>query len=330
MVADELRLVMMGTGMFAEPAFQSLLEAGKHFAGLVTQPDRAIGEQRGSTRQVGLGIKSIALERGIPVYQPESINTPEGVAKLRDWQADVLVVAAYGQILSQDVLAAARLGGINIHASLLPKYRGAAPVAWAIYHGETSTGVSVIRMSVHLDAGDILAQQAIDIRPDETAGELEARLAKLGARMVPPVIEQIVSGTARGIKQDKNLVTRAPKLKKEDGLIDWNRHGRDVCNQIRAMHPWPTPYSFLHEQSKPRQRVMIPRATWQEAHDAGLLPGHVLPESTTAGRLFVSAGSGSSVEILEIQPAGKRRMTANEFLRGHHLCPADFFGAESA
>jgi methionyl-tRNA formyltransferase len=328
MVADALRLVMMGTGTFAEPVFRSLLDAGRQIVGLVTQPDRAIGEQRGSTRQIGQGMKSMAVERGIPVYQPENINTPEGAARLRDWQADLLVVAAYGQILSRDLLAAARFGGINIHASLLPKYRGAAPVAWAIYHGEAKTGVTVIRMSVHLDAGDMLAQQAIDIRPDETAGELETRLAQLGALMTPPVIDQIFSGTAQGIKQDKSLVTKAPKLKKEDGLIDWTRHGRDVCNQIRAMQPWPTPYSFLHEQSKPPLRVMIPRASLQEAASTGLQVGHVLAQSTADGRLFVAAGAGSIVEMLEIQPAGKRKMPAREFLRGHHLRPGDFFGPE--
>src|SRR5207244_1996612 len=155
------------------------------------------GHERGSTRQTGKGMKAIAQEKGVPVFQPESINTPEGVAKLKEWQADLLVVAAYGQILSKDVLEAAAHGGINVHASLLPKYRGAAPVAWAIYHGEKQTGVTIIKMSVHLDAGDILAQEAIDIGPEETAGELEARLGPLGARMAVETIEQIEAGTAK-------------------------------------------------------------------------------------------------------------------------------------
>src|SRR5205809_137520 len=164
-----MRLVMMGTGTFAEPTFRTLLLGSHQVVGLVTQPDRPIGQERGTTRQTGQSLKSLAVERAIPVWQPESINTPEGIAGLRALQPDLLVVAAYGQILSKDVLAVPPSGGINVHASLLPKYRGAAPVAWAIYHGETRTGVTIIRMSVSLDAGDMLAQQALDIGPKEAA-----------------------------------------------------------------------------------------------------------------------------------------------------------------
>src|SRR5215831_8200193 len=163
-----MRIVMMGTGTFAEPTLEALLAGPQPVVGLVTQPDRPAGHERGSTRQVGRGMKAIALAHNVPVFQPESINTPEGVAGLRAMQPDLLVVAAYGQILSNDVLSVPAKGGINVHASLLPKYRGAAPVAWAIYHGETQTGVTIIRMSVALDAGDMLAQEAVDIPPEET------------------------------------------------------------------------------------------------------------------------------------------------------------------
>src|SRR5271167_445913 len=171
-----MRIVMMGTGLFAEPTFEALFAAPHQIVGLVTQPDRVVGQERGSTRQTGRGMKNIAAERGVPVFQPESINTPESVARLTEFKPELLVVAAFGQILSKDVLAVAPQGGINVHASLLPKYRGAAPIAWAIYHGEIRTGVTIIRMSISLDAGDVLAQEAIDILPDETAGELETRL----------------------------------------------------------------------------------------------------------------------------------------------------------
>src|SRR6266481_3199479 len=197
-----MRLVMMGSGTFAEPTFLALLQGPHPVVGLVTQPDRAIGQERGSTRQIGQGMKNIAAEHDIPIFQPESINTPEGIAGLQAFQPDLLVVAAYGQILSRDVLAVPGKGGINVHASLLPKYRGAAPVAWAIYHGETQTGVTIIRMSVALDAGDMLAQEVVDIGPDETAGELEARLAQVGARLAIKVIDQITTGASHGIKQD--------------------------------------------------------------------------------------------------------------------------------
>jgi methionyl-tRNA formyltransferase len=171
-----MRLVMMGTGTFALPTLQALLASPHQVVALVTQPDRAVGQQRGSTRLAEQGMKEIAIQHEVPVYQPESVNTPEGVETLGGYRPDLLVVAAYGQILSRDVLATAAHGGINVHASLLPKYRGAAPIAWAIYHGETRTGVTIIRMSIHLDAGDILAQETLDILPHETAGELETRL----------------------------------------------------------------------------------------------------------------------------------------------------------
>src|SRR5215471_14038883 len=162
-----MRVVMMGTGTFAEPTLEALLAGSHPVVGLVTQPDRPAGHERGSTRQVGKGMKNIALSHGVPVFQPDSINTPEGVAGLQAMQPDLLVVAAYGQILSKDVLAVPPKGGINVHASLLPKYRGAAPVAWAICHGETHAGVTIIKMSVALDAGDMLAQEAVEIGPEE-------------------------------------------------------------------------------------------------------------------------------------------------------------------
>src|SRR5947207_9495213 len=198
-----MRLVMMGSGTFAEPTFLALLKGPHPVVGLVTQPDRPGGQARASTRQTGRGMKAIAVEHNIPVQQPDSINTPEGIAGLRTLQPDLLVVAAYGQILSRDVLAMPSHGGINVHASLLPKYRGAAPVAWAIYHGESRTGVTIIRMSVALDAGDMLSQQAIDIGPDETAGELEARLAEVGARLALDVVGRLTKGPVEGRPQDR-------------------------------------------------------------------------------------------------------------------------------
>jgi methionyl-tRNA formyltransferase len=322
-----MRIVMMGTGTFAPPTFRALLQSSHAVVGLVTQPDRPIGQERSSTRQTGLGMGKIAQERSIPVFQPESINTPEGVAGLRAFDPDLLVVAAYGQILSKDVLAVPPQGGINVHASLLPKYRGAAPVAWAIYHGETHTGVTIIRMSVFLDAGDILAQESVEIGPEETAGELETRLADLGARLAVRVVTEISAGTAKGIKQDKNQATKAPKLTKEHGLINWLRSGRDICNQIRAMQPWPTAYTFLHRKQQEPLRLIVHRAIWRESANKNFTPGEALVDPTEAGRLTVAAGGRSRVEILELQPAGKRRMSAAEFLRGHPLDSGDRLGS---
>lgn len=329
-----MRLVMMGTGLFAEPTLEALLASPHPVVGLVTQPDRAAGAERGSTRQTGRGMKTIAQEHGVAVLQPESINTPEGVAALQALQPDLLVVAAYGQILSRDVLAVPPHGGINVHASLLPKYRGAAPIAWAVYHGEKQTGVTIIKMSVSLDAGDMLAQEAIEIGPDETAGEVEARLAPLGAKLALQVIERIQNGTVQGRKQDPGLVTKAPKLKKEHGLIDWSRTHEEVCNQIRAMQPWPTAYTFLHRQGQTPLRLIITRAVpFPVRYGPSIPPGSIIIEPSMPKSLLVTAGlihpeERSIVEIHVLQPAGKRRMTAEEFLRGNKLQGGDQLGPE--
>src|SRR5262249_54492113 len=274
-----MRLVMMGTGTFAEPTFEALLRSGHEVVGLVTQPEHAGGNVRGSTRRAEPGMKLLAERHRVPVFQPENVNTPEGVGGVQEFRPDLLVVAAYGQILSHDVLALSPHGGINVHASLLPKYRGAAPIAWAIYHGETRTGVTIIKMSVNLDAGDMLAQEATDIGPEETAGEVEARLAPLGAKLALQTIEPIAAGTAHGVKQDKSLVTKAPKLKKEDGLIDWTRYHNEVCAQIRAMLPWPTAYTFLHHPGRSPLRVIIIKAVpFPVRYDPVVLPGSIIVE----------------------------------------------------
>jgi methionyl-tRNA formyltransferase len=324
-----MRIVMMGTGTFAEPTFEALLGGRHPVVGLVTQPDREVGEARGSTRQTGRGMKALAVECGVPVLQPEKINAPEGVAALREWKADLVVVAAYGQILSGEVLESTRLGGINVHASLLPKYRGAAPVAWAIYHGETETGVTIIRMTTGLDAGDMLAQEKLGIGPEETAGEVEGRLAPLGAKLATHVIDHLAAGPVTGEKQNKDLVTKAPKLKKENGLIDWTRPAQAMCNHVRAMQPWPTAYTFLHQAARPPQRLIICRAKVNDDVDfeIGLTPGEVVALASSP-RLFGGTGDRGALEILELQPAGKRRMSARDFLRGHPLREGDRFGPE--
>src|SRR4051812_14841045 len=254
-----MRLVMMGTGTFAEPTLEALLAGPDPVVGVFTQPDRGGVQKRGSTRQVGRGMKEIAAERGVPVFQPASVNAPDGVAMLRGLNPGLFVVAAYGQILSKEVLSIPTQGAINVHGSLLPKYRGAAPVAWAILNGEAETGVTIIRMSAGLDAGDMLAKASIPIG-DETAGELEAKLAPLGARLAVETIQRMKAGPVTGEKQDPKLVTKAPKLTKEMGLIDWTKPAEQVCRQVRAMQPWPTAYTYLHRAGKEPLRVIIVRA----------------------------------------------------------------------
>ncbi|MCS6849973.1 MAG: methionyl-tRNA formyltransferase [Gemmataceae bacterium] len=325
-----LRLVMMGTGSFAEPTFAALVSSPHPVVGLVTQPDRPPGHERSSTRRVGPGLKALAEQHRIPCLQTENINTPEGVCGVRAFQPDLLVVAAFGQILSKEVLGVAPLGGINVHASLLPKYRGAAPVAWAIYHGETRTGVTIIRMSAAVDAGDILAQEALDILPDETAGELESRLAVIGARLAREVIDRLAVGPLHGTRQDKSLATKAPKLTKAHGLIDWGRDPLQVRNHIRAMQPWPTAYTFLHRRGHGPLRLLICRAgriSARPPEQRDRPPGSIWPGGRSQ-ELWVATGGDGALEIVELQPAGKRRMTAAEFLRGHPLAEGDYLGDE--
>jgi methionyl-tRNA formyltransferase len=312
-----MRIVMMGTGTFAEPTFQALIAAGERVVGLVTQPERDAGNKRGSTRQTGLGMASIAAAAGIPVIQPESINTPEGVAALRAFEPDLLVVAAYGQILKPEVIAAPKLGAINVHASLLPKYRGASPIAHAIRAGETVSGVTIIRITLGLDAGDMLKQESLDIDPRETTGELEARLAPLGARLCLDVIREMKLGPVSGVKQDPALVTKAPKFKKEHGLIDWSKPATEIVNHIRAMQPWPTAFTFFLRPGHEPMRVIIGRATalTEEVGEAG---------AQLAG-LRIGTGVGT-LQIEEIQPAGKKKMSAAEFLRGYPMKLEHRFG----
>ena len=330
---EPMRVVFMGTGTFAEPTLEALLARPGLVVGVATQPDRDAGNRRGSTRQVGRGIKAIAEQAGVPVIQPASINAPEGVAALRELRPELLVVAAYGQILSPEILALPAQGGINVHASLLPKYRGASPIAHAILNGETRTGVTIIRITPGLDAGDMLAQEAVDIGPEETTGELEARLAPLGARLCLDVIRRMKAGPVSGAKQDPALVTKAPKLKKEDGLIDWSKPAAAVVNHVRAMQPWPTAYTFLHRPGKEPMRVIICKL------GEGAGQGSFAESRDEYGALFDFGEEGLYVKtgpfpyrnfrrVLELQPAGKKRMSAEEFLRGHPVTDGCRFGPE--
>ena len=324
---------MMGTGTFAEPTFEALLSTfGDDVVGLVTQPERDGGNKRGSTRQTGKGMAHIA--RGSPrvltIAQPESINSPEGLAALREIKPDLMVVAAYGQILSKDVLTVPTVGTINVHASLLPKYRGAAPVAYAILNGEQQTGVTIIKVTPGLDSGDMILQEAIDILFDETTGQLEARLAVLGAKLAVDAVRKYQSGEpVVGVKQDPALVTKAPKIKKEFGLIDWSKSAEEICRHVRAMQPWPTAYTFLHRPGKEPMRVIVNKAR------TGVVFGSYwsIPFRGTITRLLsgvmqVYLDATAIVDVLELQLAGKKKMTAEEFLRGYPIVEGMRFGPE--
>jgi methionyl-tRNA formyltransferase len=316
-----MNLVMMGTGDFAVPTFAALYHTPHRVAGLFTQPDRT---GSGHHRSLQNPMKQLALEQATPVFQPEKVNVPAALADLRSLQPDLLVVAAYGQILSPELLGIPRLGTINVHASLLPKYRGAAPVAYAILHGDAETGVSIIQVLPQLDAGPILAVARTPIEPQDTAGTLEDRLAHLAVALIPEVIEQFDSGSLRPLPQNESLVTRAPKIKKPMGEIDWARRADEIDCHVRAMQPWPNPFTFLHSPGKPPQRLLVLAVKFvPEVAATDGAPG--TPISVDKIRLIVQTGTGA-VEILQIQPEGKRRMSAAEFLRGRPVNAGDRFG----
>lgn len=312
-----MRLIMMGTGPFAVPTLTALYDSPHEVLALLTRPDRPL---HGKTRAEANPMRALAVKHETPVHDPESINEPHARMVLAGYRPDLLVVCDYGQILKPETLEIARYGGINLHGSLLPKYRGAAPIHWAVYHGETETGVTVIHMTARIDAGPAIAQAKTPIGPDETAEELEPRLAQLGAPLVIEAIMALESGTARAIEQDPAQATRAPRLKKELGAVDWSRPAAAIKNQVRALQPWPKTYTFWHREGGEPLRLILDRVRVEPgASGAG---GTVL--EAAGERLVIAAGQGG-VAIEAIQPAGKRVLSAGEFLRGYPVRPGEEF-----
>ena len=304
-----LRIVMLGTKDFALPTFEHLCETGYNVVGLITQPDRPQGRKQ---LLIPSRIKEAALARRVRVEQPEDVNAPEALELVRSLNPDLLVTAAYGQILSAELLSIPPMGGINLHGSILPAYRGAAPVARAIQNGETETGVTVIRMTPKIDAGGMMAFARTPIDPFETAGELEARLAQLGAPLVAEAIAALAAGSAVILPQDKSRVTRAPKLTKDDGRIDWTRPAPEIHNLVRAMQPWPIASTSWQRPDGPT-RLIIHKTEPVEGQGP---PGQVL--EALGDRLVVAAGRGA-VRLLIVQLEGKKPCPAVDFLRGHQL-----------
>lgn len=317
-----MRLIMMGTGPFAAPAFRGLCDTDHSVVSLVTGPLRP-GRSR---RPAPLGpMREIAGERGIPIFDPEDVNSAESRDRLTEYDADLMVVCDYGQILSADTLATTRLGGINIHGSLLPKYRGAAPVNWAIWNGESETGVSIIHMTPRLDAGPVIAVARTPIEPDETAEELEERLSGIGASVVLDILGAFESDDVEALPQDASLASKAPRLKKSDGLVKWNRPAAAIKNQIRAVQPWPKAYTFWHRPNGRPLRLIVGPVAVTEAPSTESAPGTVVHVSDDG----ISVATAEGVVLLtNVQPSGKRMLAAAEFLRGYHVQVGERFGAE--
>jgi methionyl-tRNA formyltransferase len=315
-----MRLLMMGTGPFAVPTFQRLYDSHHEVLALVTRPERPL---HGKTRAEANPMRELALAHRTPVHEPESINDTAARLVLASYRPDLFVVCDYGQILSSEVLELAVQGGINLHASLLPKYRGAAPINWAIYHGETLTGVTVIHMTAKLDAGPAIAQVKTDIGADETAEELEPRLADLGSTAVLQAIDALESGTAAPVLQDPAQATRAPRLTKAIGQVDWWRTASEIKNQVRALVPWPKTFTFWHRAGSEPLRLILEKVHVEPTAERAA-PGRIIEAG--GERLVVATGAGS-VAIDLIQPAGKRAMTTAEFLRGYPIRADEQFGS---
>jgi len=319
-----MRILMLGTGPFAVPTFRDLLSAHEVPA-LIARPLRP-GKGRNAPPPHPTTL--VAEEFGLPVFAPESINSEEGKELIARFAPELLMVCDYGQILSRDLLAIPRLGGINLHASLLPKYRGAAPINWAIYQGEKESGVTVIHMTPLLDGGPALAVRRTPIGPEETAPEFEARLATLGIEAVREAIKLLAHVPPEerpGIMQDPALVTKAPRLKKELGLIDWTRTAAQIGFQTRALKPWPGSYSFLHRGSEPPIRVICDKVSLTTLGPTTAPCGGIVENQQD--QLWVQTGDGV-LSLDFVQPAGKRAMSAREFLNGHPVKAGDYFGSE--
>lgn len=302
-----MRLLFMGTPGFAVPALRKLLSSRHRVGGVFTQPDRPSG--RG--RKLAIGpVKQLALHRGLPVYQPDRLAQEEWKT-LVETTADALVVVAYGKILPSWLFTLPPFGAINVHASLLPRYRGAAPVPWAIVRGETRTGVTTMRIDRGMDTGDVLLQKAVEIGQEETSVQLGDRLAVLGADLLVETLDRLEAGRVRPRPQDPQLASYAPMLKKSDGEIDWSRSSRQIFNRVRAFNPWPGAFT---RRSGSRLRIVKARPVTLPAQKqaAGSL------WRWDSKRALVACGEGW-LELLEVQPENHRPLAASDFLNGLRL-----------
>ena len=333
MTGSTPRLILMGTGPFAVPAFAALAAAGYEIVSVVTRPARRVRSRQGAPPTP---VREFAANHHLPLYDPPDVNDPAAIARLGALSADLLVVCDFGQILRPETLAVARWGGINLHGSLLPAYRGAAPVQWAILSGDRITGVSVIHMTPRLDGGPIIGTAQTEIGDDETAGELEQRLALLGVAPTLAAVDRLASWDGvepLGQPQDPATVSRAPRLSKSDGRIDWTQSATKIACHVRGMQPWPGAYSELRfAPDKPPHRIVVRRvhvlgADQQDSlavpADVAESPGRLLSNT----ELVVATGDGR-LQIDRLQVAGRSEMTGQQFLRGHRLAIGTRLGDE--
>jgi methionyl-tRNA formyltransferase len=309
----DIRTVFMGTPEFALPTLQGLLDAGVDLRGVFTQPDRPRGRGKKLTPPP---VKELAQQHGVPVFQPDRLREPAAVEQVRALAPDLIVVVAYGQILPKAVLDIPRYGCINVHASLLPRYRGAAPINKAIVDGEAVTGVTTMLMDVGLDTGDMLVKRATEIGFEETAGELHDRLALLGRETMEETLQRLCAGSLQPQPQDDAQTCYAPMMKKEDGRIDWTRDARSIHNLVRGLTPWPGAFTFWDGQ-------MLKIGHTLPENGADGAPGTVLAAGADGVR--IACGQGCLL-VRELQLPGKKRLAAGDFLRGADLAAGTRLG----
>lgn len=309
-----MKIVYMGTPDFSVGPLKALVEAGHEVTAVVTQPDKAKGR---SGKLQGTPVKECAESLGIPVWTPVKIKAPESVAQLKEYEADVYVVAAFGQILSQEILDIPRYGCLNIHASLLPKYRGAAPIQWAILDGEKETGVTIMQMDAGIDTGDMLLKKVIPIADDETGGSLFDKLALVGSELIVEALDKLEKGELKAEKQNDAESCYAKMLKKDMGHIDWNDSAEKIERTVRGLNPWPSAYTALGGKT-----LKIWEAAPVNKESEGE-PGTVSAVSRES--VCINCGSGQ-LELLSVQLEGKKRMAVKDFLLGNKIQKGDVIG----
>ena len=314
---NSLDVVFAGTPDFSVPALEAIAESDHRVVGVITNPDRPAG--RGKEPRPP-AVKKAALGHDIEVFQPETMTGDEAADRLASWEPDVMVVAAYGQILPERILEIPRFGCLNIHASLLPKYRGAAPINWAIVRGEEETGVTIMQMDAGLDTGPMLTRESVEIGEYQTAQQLHDELAELGAEMIVEALDRLESGSLEATPQNDEESSYAPMLSKSDGEVDWTQPARRVADHIRGMNPWPGAFSH-HRRDGDSERIKFHLA---EPVEGSGEPGEVLEADPSSGRLVVACGEGA-ISCLEIQAPGRKKMEAADFLNGYEIEAGDRF-----
>ena len=308
-----MKVIFMGTPDFSVPTLEAIIEAGHEVVLVVSQPDKAVGRSKALKYTP---VKACAVSHGIEVFQPEKVRTEESVAYIKQFEPDIIIVEAFGQLVPKTILDLPKYGCVNVHASLLPKYRGASPIQWAVLNGESVTGVTTMRMAEGIDTGDMILKCEVPVAEDETGGSLFDKLSIAGAKLCVETMAAIENGTAVYTRQDDSQATHTKKIQKEMGSIDWSKDAEVIERLIRGLNPWQSAYTRLGDKNVKIWRAKV------VSHEMTATPGCIV--RVTKDSICVQAGNGV-LEILELQMEGKKRMTADAFLRGFSVEEGTFF-----